>query len=401
MPFLESILISTRNLISDIGGRDDGGSEENDLTDDSLSPIHESDNKEKEAAPRTLEQLETAISRTKAKFQDVKAAGKQSTVDQRQEIRTLKSEMRQQEVHLKKRQRAAYDIPYDDYGKFMHHLSPKDGIDAPETQEDVPVPVVEPNSDAAAGPTLSQSMEQKLGTMLEAQLLKHLHLLMVAEQQLQIQSNIWNDIVLTLHEKPGSLDEDFMGTKLKILTEISTTEKTKSQMEQQGESQVRKQVISMSKLKREVAREVKKKTSQLEDKVFKNGEEDTPTMQLIRSLSSDTFNSTDLHSVGEDDPVSPDVVPPMPLLRQTSSAKLRLAREKASARLAQSKNRFKSDTTISITSDVISLEAIKERKERSDIPVETKLEDEEDDRRLSPLGVNEFPSQEGEASGSL
>jgi len=391
-------LISTRNLISDYGRTDDGGSEEKDLTDDDgISPIHEglSDDTWEETRPRTIEELENAISRTKTRSHDLKIAGKQALAEQGQEIRALKSEMHEWDLKLKKGYRAAYDIPYDDYSEYMRRLSPDEALDtAPEEEaDDVPLPTVDQsNSDPTAAPTtLSESMERKLCAMLESQLLKHLHLLMVAEQQLQIQSNIWNDIVLTLHEKPSSLDEDFMGAKLRILTEISTTEKTKTQLEKEGEAQVRKQVLSMCKLKREVAHEVKKKTSQLEDKVFKNGEEETETMQLIRSLSTDTFNSADLGLIEEETKTaSPGVPLPKPVLRQTSSLKLRLAREKAAARLAESKQRFGSSSTISLNS----IESISEHssKERTNIPVETKLEDKEDDRRLSPSGVTEFPS---------
>ncbi|CAJ1946700.1 unnamed protein product [Cylindrotheca closterium] len=394
MPFLEGLLISTRNLISDIGRREGVGSDAKD--DDGLSPIHEGlgEDKEAEAAPQTIEQLETAISRTKAKFQEVKIAGRQAMADQRKEIRTLKAGMNQWEVKLKKRQRAAYDVPYDHYGEYMRRESPEEALEATEEDDDLSPPAAhQSNSDPTAAPTMSESMEKRLSKMLEAQVLKHLHLLMVAEQQLHIQSNIWNDIVLTLHEKPGSLDQDFMGAKLRILTEISTSEKTKTQLEKQGEAQVRKQVLSMCKLKREVAQEVKKKTSQLEDKVFKNGEEETATMQLIRSLSSDTFDSADLGPIEEAKTASPvDARPKISLSRQTSSLKLRLAREKAAARLAESKQRFTSTSSISINSDLISLDSISEHNERSGIPVETKLDDDDDNKRLSPSGVNEFPS---------
>jgi hypothetical protein len=190
---------------------------------------------------------------------------------------------------------------------------------------------------------------------------------------------------MNLHEKSGTLDENFMDSKVRILSEISTTEKYKTQLEKAGEEQVRKQVMSMCQLKREVALEVKRKTSQLEEQVFTNGHEDGPTRQILRSLSSESFSAgLDTNSDHGSPAIAPRRKPPQ---RQGSSLKLRLAREKAAARLADSKLRFSVGSTASTDSaNGVSLESTTPSKI---VPCNVTKQDGE--RIVSPLGVQEFP----------
>lgn len=386
MSFLEGLMTTARNVISDLNaGSLQQQAVENDLPsideDEPLEAIHEG--LDESMTTLTVEQLDEKIRKLSLKVIVAKEVGISKSLQQNDEIRWLKQELQAQEINLAERNYKALNAPIDGYQEIMRTAYGNNNVSwARMNQEDQIF-------EEATVPTssLSQTMQTGLCEMMEIDLLKNLHLLMIAEKQVQIQSSIWNDIVLKLHEKPGTLDVSFMDNKVRILSEISKTEKFKTQLEQAGEEQVRKQVVSMCQLKRDVAKEVKRTTSELEGKVFATGEEDTPARQILRSLSSESFNAP--VDVGSDSPEDKaDRVPPQ---RQRSSLKLRLAREKAAARLADSKRRFSAeslavsaddsadgdssmDTTVDVTNVKTSNEVHRIR-----------------ERVLSTLGVKEFP----------
>eukprot|EP00980_Cylindrotheca_fusiformis_P014888 scaffold4061_cov108-Cylindrotheca_fusiformis.AAC.16 len=334
MSYLQSLYDATYNVLTELSEGYQKQREESECSsifeDRHFQPIQEPlDGHLFKSSTLTIDQLNEKIQSAARRCIVAKEARIAKSMQYQEERRNLRQELQKKRSKLEEKIYEAQNAPLDKYQEILRIAKADDDVPwAKEIDQQV-------EETTTSYWTSFLMMQSDPCTALEADLLKTTHLAKIAEKQLQMQSGSWNDVVMTLHETPVTLKKELVNEKIQVLDDIFKAEAEKARLEQAGEEKLRKQVMLMCQLKRHVAKKVKRSNSESKEARLVSAEDGSPGKNILQSPSSDA---------GLDEAfISPSASPKSSRpqsQRQSSSLRLRLAREKAAARLADSRRKF-------------------------------------------------------------